>query len=270
MNYDPIKNIFARRIKENILLRKIFFKILNLMFLRQWYVERELKNLFSQNKNEIKMLDAGTGFGQYSYFCLRKFPNFKIHSTDIETHHIEASKYFFSKTKYSGRIDFSISDLTKINFESEFDFILSVDVMEHILDDRTVFQNFHRALKPNGLVLINTPSIYGGSDTDSENDESFIGEHARNGYSVEEITEKLENANIKVEKITFTYGKIGMIAWRFGIKIPMKLLSISKIFFLIIPFYYLLTLWFTLILMFIDFKRENKIGAGLLILGRKK
>ena len=269
MHYDPIKNVFAKFVDKNIFLRKIFFKFLNLFFLRQWYVQRELKNLFSASKTDIKMLDAGTGFGQYSYFCLKNFPSFKIHSTDIEMKHVEASEYFFSRTEFKNRINFKIDDLTKINFENEFDFILSVDVMEHIKEDELVFKNFYRALKQNGTLLVNTPSVYGGSDTDDESEESFIGEHARNGYSVEDISQKLKGAGFKIEKIKFTYGKIGMASWRLAIKIPMMMLNASKIFFLILPFYYLATFWFALILMFADYKSENKIGAGLLVIARK-
>ncbi len=37
-------------------------------------------------------------------------------------------------------------------------------------------------LKKDGFVVISTPSIYGGSDAHDEHDDSFIEEHARNGY----------------------------------------------------------------------------------------
>ena len=45
MHYDPIKNIFASIIKQFPVLRILFYKILDIMFLRSWYVRRELKNL---------------------------------------------------------------------------------------------------------------------------------------------------------------------------------------------------------------------------------
>lgn len=239
------------------------------MFLREWNVKKELKNLFSNQSKEIEMFDAGCGFGQYSYFCLKSFSNFKIYAIDIETHHIERAKSFFSNSAHSKKISFAIEDLTQINHQSKFDFILSVDVMEHIKEDEKVFQNFYRALKPNGVLLVNTPSIYGGSDTESDTEESFISEHARNGYSTEEISNKLTSAGFIIEKIKFTYGKIGIISWRLGIKLPMLMLNQSKLFLIILPFYYLLTFWLTLILMFIDFKTQNQIGAGLIVVARK-
>jgi len=68
MNYDPVKNIFAQIIKKFPFLRIVFYKILDLMFLRSWYVRRELKELRKKfgNKN-ISIYDAGSGYGQYSY-----------------------------------------------------------------------------------------------------------------------------------------------------------------------------------------------------------
>ena len=65
--------------------------------------------------------------------------------------------------------------------------LLSVDVMEHIEEDVEVFRHFHRVLKPGGHVVINTPSDLGGSDVQDSEDESFIGEHVRDGYSRDDL-----------------------------------------------------------------------------------
>ncbi len=61
--------------------------------------------------------------------------------------------------------------------------------MEHIEDDLKVFGNFYNSLKDNGILLISTPSDRGGSDVHNEKEESFIDEHVRDGYSINDITE---------------------------------------------------------------------------------
>ena len=48
---------------------------------------------------------------------------------------IEDCNNFFSKIGKSDRVSFEYADLTKFAKNQEFDFILSVDVMEHILED---------------------------------------------------------------------------------------------------------------------------------------
>ena len=141
--------------------------------------------------------------------------------------------------------------------------------MEHIQEDEHVFGNFSKALKSGGKLLINTPSNLGGSDAHSDEDESFIEEHARNGYGKEEIIGKVTKAGFKVTEFKYTYGKFGNIYWRFGIKYPILIAGVSKILILILPLYYLFTLWFILIFMWLDLIADNKEGTGIILIAEK-
>ena len=269
MYYDPIKNIFASIIKKNPYLRILFYKVLDIMFLRSWYVRRELRKIrkiFGNKK--IDIYDAGSGFGQYTYFISVKLQPNSIYAIDVKEDWIEDCKEFFSSLDRKD-VMFNIEDLTKIDHKEKFDLINCVDVMEHIEDDVAVFKNFYNALKPGGYLLINTPSIYGGSDVYDDNSESFIGEHAREGYSREDLEKKLYPLGFSEHKFKFTYGFWGDKAWHLGIKYPMQLLNVSKLFFIILPVYYLVTLPFTLIMMYIDYSIPNKIGTGINFIVKK-
>ncbi|NWF90163.1 MAG: class I SAM-dependent methyltransferase [Ignavibacteriaceae bacterium] len=269
MHYDPVKNVFASVIKKFPVLRIIFYQLLDLFFLRSWYVRRELKSLrkiFSEKNIEI--YDAGTGFGQYSFFMNKNMQPARILSVDVKSDWIKDAKDFFAKIKASN-IQFEAEDLLQIEHADKFDLILCVDVMEHIADDAKVFQNFYRALKPSGFLLINSPSIFGGSDVHSDDDESFIGEHARIGYSKEELESKLHPLGFNTYKSQYTYGFWGDKAWRLGIKYPMQFLNISKMFFIVLPFYYLLTFPITYLMMMLDFNQKNKIGSGINFIAQK-
>ena len=269
MLYDPIKNIFAGIIKKFPFLRVLFYKILDLMFLRSWFVRRELRNIRKEfGDKEMSIYDAGTGYAQYSYFMSKKLQPNKIFAVDIKDDWIKDCEDFF-RIKKMKNVEFGIEDLTKINHEDKFDLIVSVDVMEHIEDDVQVFKNFYRALKPGGFLLINTPSVYGGSDVHDESEESFIGEHAREGYSEDDLENKLKPIGFSIYKFRFTYGFWGDKAWRLGIKYPMLMLSASKLFFIILPLYYLITFLFTLLMMWMDYSGNNKIGAGINLIVKK-
>ncbi len=164
MYYDPIKNVFADAIKKFPFLTVLFYKILDLMFLRSWYVRRELNNLRTVfGEKEISIYDAGTGYSQYSYFMAKKLRPNNIYAIDVKEDWIKNSREFF-KAKGLNNVSFGIEDLTQIDHKEKFDLILSVDVMEHIEDDVRVFRNFYNSLKKGGFLIINTPSIYGGSD----------------------------------------------------------------------------------------------------------
>lgn len=263
MHYDPIKNVFASLIKKFPFIRIAFYKLLDLFFLRSWYVRRELIKLRKIFRDKtIEVYDAGTGFGQYSYFMSKRLIPANIFSVDVKEDWIKDAEEFFSQIK-AQNIKFKTEDLLQINHDNKFDLILCVDVMEHIAEDVKVFQNFYRALKPHGYLLINSPSVFGGSDVHSDEDESFIGEHARVGYSKEELEKKLIPLGFKMYKCQYTYGFWGDKSWRLGIKYPMVLLNISKIFFIILPVYYLITFSFTLLMMILDYNSKNKIGSGI-------
>jgi len=267
LKYDPIKNILGNAVRERPILRKSLYGFLGLMFLREWHVKRALRAVF--NRDSVKaMFDAGSGFGQYSYYCARRFKDVKISAVDVKTEQIDDCREFFEKAGITN-VSFSVEDLTRQIHTDEFDLILSVDVMEHIKEDEKVFQNFSKALRQGGVLLINTPSSYGGSDAHGPDDPGFIEEHARSGYEPEEIRHKLANAGLSVEEIRFTYGRWGTVSWKLGIKAPMLLLNRSKLFAVILPFYYLLTVPFTLLFMYLDYRADNKTGTGLLVTARK-
>lgn len=269
MHYDPIKNVFASLIKKFPFLRITFYKLLDLFFLRSWYVRRELINLRKVFGDKIiEIYDAGTGFGQYSYFMSKKLYPANILSIDVKEDWIKDAEYFFLQTK-AQNVKLKVEDLLQINHENKFDLVLCVDVMEHIAEDVKVFQNFYRALKQNGFLVINSPSVFGGSDVHSDKDESFIGEHARVGYSKEELEKKLIPLGFKTYKCQYTYGFWGDKSWRLGIKYPMVLLNISKIFFIILPVYFLITFPFTLVMMILDYNSKNKIGSGINFIAQK-
>ncbi|MBV6478896.1 MAG: Trans-aconitate 2-methyltransferase [Ignavibacteria bacterium] len=267
MKYDPIKKVFGDAVSGRPFLRKIFYGLLDLMFLRSWHVRKKVKELYPGN-SVMKIFDAGMGFGQYTYFMAKRFPESHILAVDVKEEQVADCRKFFTECGMNN-VRFDTADLTKINYENEFDFILCVDVMEHIFEDELVFRNFSKALKTGGRLLVNTPSNLGGSDAHSEDDESFIEEHARIGYSKEEIIKKISEAGLDTESFSYSYGKYGTISWRFGIKYPILIAGKSKIFILLLPFYYLFTLWFVLILMWLDVNTENKEGTGVLLVAKK-
>ena len=269
MFYDPVKDIFASVIRKHPKLRILFYKILDLMFLRSWYVRRELRNfrrIFSDKRIEI--FDAGTGYGQYTYFMSRCLKPNNILAVDVKKEWIQDCREFF-QVENINNVSFGIEDLTKITYENKFDIIVCVDVMEHIVEDEKVFQNFYRAIKQGGYLLINTPSIFGGSDVHDESGESFIGEHARDGYSKEDLESKLLPLGFSMYRSKYTYGYWGDKAWRLGIKYPIMLINKTKFFLILLPFYFMITLPFSLIMMYIDYSFNNKIGSGITFIVKK-
>ena len=269
MYYDPVKNIFAGIIKKFPLFRILFYKILDLMFLRSWYVRRELRTIRKKfGDKKISIYDAGSGYGQYSFFMSKNLQPCEIYSVDVKADWINDSREFFLSQKIKN-VSFGVENLTAITHKDRFDLIVCVDVMEHIADDKKVFNNYYNALKKDGYLLINTPSIYGGSDVHKDEDESFIGEHERDGYSKEDLESKLHPLGFSTYQAKYSYGYWGDKAWRLGIKLPIIMVNLSKLFLIILPLYYMVTFPFTFIMMLIDYKSNNKVGSGINFIARK-
>ncbi len=263
MDYDPIKRSLGRFFNARTWTRRLFYRLLDVLLLRTWHIHRAIKAFGRNSNNNIQVLDAGSGFGQYVDFMARKYPKWHITAIDVKAEEVEACQTYFLK-KGMNNVDFQVQDLVRYVLPDQYNLILSVDVMEHIEQDREVFFNFYKSLKKGGMLLISTPSDMGGSDVTKDTDHSFIGEHVRDGYSKSDLKEKLESAGFQRIKIDYTYGRPGSISWRLSMKYPITMLGRSKMFLVVLPFYYLITMPVILLLNLADVRTKHSKGTGLM------
>ncbi|PIO49022.1 MAG: methyltransferase type 11 [[Chlorobium] sp. 445] len=270
MQYDPIKRSLGKVFNKTPFLRKVFYRLLDLLFLRAWYVHRELKAWASTQQNGARILDAGAGFGQYVYFLSHLNQAWQILAVDVKAEQVEDCNRFF-QTIGKTNVVFKTADLTTFCEPNAFDLVLSIDVMEHIEDDVGVFRNLFNSMKKGGLLLISTPSDKGGSDAHHDHEEhdghthGFIDEHVRDGYSLEDIEQKLKMAGFQRVEAYYTYGKPGSLAWRLSMKYPIQLLGVSQVFFTLLPFYYLVVYPVAFVLNYLDMHISHQSGTGLLV-----
>jgi SAM-dependent methyltransferase len=266
MQYDPIKRVLGNFFNKSTSLRILFYKLLDLLLLRSWHVRKDLR-IFLDARRDMKtsILDAGFGFGQYSWFMSGRSSGITVKGIDVKEEQVADCGQFFQKAGRNNA-SFSFGDLTTFVEKENFDLILCVDVMEHILEDVTVFRNFHASLKNDGMLLVSTPSDQGGSDVhDHDEESSFIDEHVRDGYSIADIEDKLRQAGFSRIESNYAYGTWGRISWRLSMKYPIILLNISKLFLILLPFYYIIAFPFALILNYADVKAKNSSGTGLIV-----
>ena len=269
MQYDPIKNSLGKVFNATPLFRKVFYRLLDLLLLRSWHIRRELRQLNKEGFRPEHIADAGSGFGQYVYWLSNQYPAAQITGLDIKQEQVDDCNRFFSAIRKEKKVRFAYADLTRLEEHEAWDLVLSVDVMEHIEDDRGVFAHLYRALKPGGYLLISTPSDQGGSDVHHEHDESFIDEHVRDGYGVEEIDEKLREAGFSDIRIKYSYGRPGKISWKLSMKYPILLANVSKLFLLVLPFYYLVVYPICFFLNLADARGTHATGTGLIVKCKK-
>ncbi|MDR0712866.1 MAG: methyltransferase domain-containing protein [Bacteroidales bacterium] len=268
MQYDNVKRELGRVFNRCPFLRKCFYFLLDTLLLRAWHVKRELRRLKKTLPDNASALDAGAGFGQYTYYMSRLGRRWHVKAVDVKEEQVEDCNRFFARINLQQRVRFEVADLTEFSEPESYHLALSVDVMEHIADDTSVFENIFRSLKPGGVLLISTPSDRGGSDAAGHHD-SFIDEHVRNGYNIDEIREKLRKTGFHKVEASYTYGVPGHLSWILSMKTPLRLLNISRWFFLLLPAYYIVVFPFCLLLNLADVLMRHSSGTGLKVKAEK-
>ncbi|MDX9749549.1 MAG: class I SAM-dependent methyltransferase [Flavobacteriales bacterium] len=259
-------------------LRKLFYKLLDLLLLRCWHIQRELRPWIRDMRSRvgvpgasthgvdqpIHIYDAGAGFGQYTYWLSGKLPHASITAIDVKDEQVADCNAFFQRI---GRpqVKFEVGDVTKYQRPDTFDLVVCVDVMEHILEDEAALRCYSTSLKEGGMLIISTPSDQGGSDVHEEGEGSFIEEHVRDGYNIDDIKAKaLRNGFSRVEA-RYSYGAPGKISWKLSMKWPLLMLNASRLFFIVLPFYYLIAYPIAFVLNMADVRMTHRTGTGLIV-----
>lgn len=273
MQYDPIKKALGKVFNRTPGLRIFFYRLLDLLLLRSWHVRRELKKWARTAPANANILDAGSGFGQYVWRLASIGKKWTITGLDIKQEQIDDCNRFFGACQLQNRVSFKEADLTRFVEPEKYHLVLSIDVMEHIEEDERVMRNLYESLKPGGMLLISTPSDQGGSDTHHHHEggvHGFIDEHVRDGYNIDDIGEKLMQAGFSKTIARYTYGIPGGLAWKLSMKFPILMLNFSKIFFIVLPVYYLVTYPLAYLLNHLDVRLHHKKGTGLLVTAYKE
>ncbi|HRD52191.1 MAG TPA: class I SAM-dependent methyltransferase [Flavobacteriales bacterium] len=268
MQYDPVKRRLGVVFNRTPFLRKVFYKLLDLLLLRCWHIQRELRAWVSQRQTSGKpveaIYDAGAGFGQYSYWLSGLLPKARITAIDVKEEQVADCNAFFQRI---GRpqVHFQVGDVTKFQQPNTFDLVVCVDVMEHILEDEAALRCYSTSLKEGGMLIISTPSDQGGSDVHEEGEGSFIEEHVRDGYNIDDIRAKCLRNGFSAVEARYSYGAPGRISWKLSMKWPLLMLNTSKLFFLILPAYYLITYPVAYVLNWLDVSMKHATGTGLIV-----
>ncbi len=265
MEYDPVKDRLASLLLRFPGARSLLFFLSRQYFLRELEIRARLRKLKREGFRPRRILDAGAGFGQYTRYLHGLFPQALILAVDLKESDVEDLRDYCRRAGLL-QVDCRPMDLLELEFEEEFDLILNVDVMEHILDDHRVFVNFRRALKPGGLLLLHTPAVdEHAPDPERGGAEATVGEHVREGYKHSMLRCRLREAGFPEALIRPTYGSIGGVAWRLGVRWPMAVLGRSMFSLPLVALWLLLVLLPVRLLNELDLRRR-KIRGGCLLL----
>lgn len=269
MDYEPVKGRLARLLLRRPWIQHILFLLARQFFLRELEVRRALRDLARGGLRPARLLDAGTGYGQHALALRRLFPAARVVSVDVNPACVAALAGLCRAGGVAG-IEARVADLLDFRMDPPADLVLNVDVVEHIAEDRRVFHNFAASLAPGGHLLLHTPAMPDGlSEEEVLLRTPAVGEHAREGYTHAMMRERLAEAGLEELWLRPTYGRAGGLAWRLGVRGPMRALALGL---WTLP---LVALWLAVVLLpvrvlnEIDLRGRRAAGGCLLVLARK-
>ncbi len=162
-----------------------------------------IANAISNKSILPTILDVGCGEGHISAAIQRQFPQAEVSGFDASLSAIRRASQ-----AYDG-IPFAVASAYNPPYPPDyFDFVVCNNIWEHVPDPLRLLHNIERSLKPNGTVIISTPSRYHLNNLLRV----LVGKpvvlaspHHVTEYSVGQVVEQLRYAGFGVERMV---GKI--------------------------------------------------------------
>ena len=219
---------------------RFFYRIYGVMHAGERIRFLHVCKLVKQNVDSPKrILDAGSGNGNYAFYLGRLFPNAKITAVDISRERIQNASYVANLLQME-HLSFNRKSLNDLKEKLKYDLVICIDVLEHIRNDSLVLRNISESLRPGGSLILHVPKDRKLAFRHFKKLRGFrIEDHVREEYRIEEILEKIERAGLKVNNLSYTQGWFGSLAWEIDLFLVVHL---RKLRYIVFPFLYLLIL----------------------------
>jgi SAM-dependent methyltransferase len=174
--------------------------------------------LHGTGERPVRTLDCGCGNAYFAHQAVMRgsrCTGITIH--EWEKHNCEEMRGFLNVSHAD--LDFRVGNLESLADDDlehgQYDQVLLLDVIEHILEARAALCQIHTLTASDGLVYITTPNRDWQGNADRirvTRDED--GWHVRNGYTFEQLESLLEEAGFEpVDRLRF--GTVGstLVTW---------------------------------------------------------
>jgi trans-aconitate methyltransferase len=149
---------------------------------KEYFFLRLVHMLDALNRTEgvARVLSIGCGMGYHEAFLAARFPHIDVHATDRKLW-----EYEFDLPN----LRFSELDILAAPEAGDYDFVFSIECLEHIPDYRTAFRNMAAKARPGGWFFLSVPF----ATREEQRDESLIKlawedhEHVLPGFDFETL-----------------------------------------------------------------------------------
>lgn len=154
----------------------------------------------------LDVLDIGCGAGTMS-FLIASWGN-KVEGIDVSSKSIDSCQKSAQALGLDGLTVFKRADFLNYKEDRKFDYIICLEVIEHIEDDKKALKKMFNLLKPSGKLIISIPSKNAPLFKlgIAKSFDKRVG-HLRR-YTLEELEEKFEEVRFRILE---SYKKEGII-----------------------------------------------------------
>jgi len=144
------------------------------------------------------ILDAGSGSGVFSFELAKRHPQAQVLGIELEPQLVERANEIARRAGLAN-CRFETGDVTRLEFDRDFDLVVSVDNFEHVEDDVTAMKKLWQALRPGGTLVAHVPArerrwLLFGRRVNFD-----VPGHVRPGYRIDELAEKLRRAGFEID-----------------------------------------------------------------------
>lgn len=205
------------------------------LILDRW---RFVKRHIPRTRNGESVFDVGCGSGAFTLNVARR--GYRATGLSWNERNQAVAKQRARLCGLASSTDFPIGDARELDrledHKGRYDYVLSLENIEHLLDDRKLMRDLAECLKPGGWLVLSTPNkdyraITPVDDGPFSREED--GWHVRRGYTAAMLRELAEDAGLTVEEIGgcsgFLSQKLAELQRRFGwagwlASLPLRLL----------------------------------------------
>jgi SAM-dependent methyltransferase len=223
---------------------------------------RNVFSLIPKNRQYREILDAGSGLGVFSFQLARLFPASSVTGVDVLKDEVESAEHIRKKAGIEN-VRFKVADLVSIPDSNRFDLVLCIDILEHIQDDAAAIRGIYRALAPEGLLVLHVPALYRRYPVWKKSLNFDVETHVRKGYELQEIQDKIRDANFTLLESGYTYGFLETLANNLSYMITRARMENKHLYALAFPFLNVLS-WLG------ARARPGSLGAGIFVVAEKR
>lgn len=207
----------SARMKTNPTLAKLFQRVFGYTNLGNYARFTIFKKLVNQIPlpEESRILDLGTGYGEYAISMAGALPDAHVFALDIDSDRILTLRNALEKndihnvSTYCQKVESTVL--------ANLDFVFSIDVFEHIRPEEMPFKPVHHRLNEGGHFLVKIPNVTQRTIFPAtwfeEHQDWLDEEHVGQVYDLEGMKSRFVEEGFEIVHASYSDGYLSRLGW---------------------------------------------------------